>query len=59
MKSYACHNAPRKDRYQVHVRQYEADGSWLLKRQWIKDVMSLGCKYDVRATDPRCAGCLK
>jgi hypothetical protein len=56
---HSCHNIKRKDRYQVHVREYSTDGSWLLRRHWINDVMSKDCRYDRKESDKSCNGCRK
>jgi hypothetical protein len=59
MTRYGCHSAPRKPIYQVHVRHYQPDGSWLLKRAWIEARGSAACQYDMKAADSRCQGCRK
>lgn len=54
-----CHNAPRKDGYFVHVRQYQPDGRYVIVQKFIHDVLSRECRYDFRASDPGCVGCGK
>lgn len=60
MSTYeGCWNTQRQPRYQVHVREYAPDGSWLLKREWIEDRGSTDCRYDKKTEDQRCEGCRK
>jgi hypothetical protein len=61
MSLYACHNKPRS------TAPYAGQDGWFygasgMTRQpriiQIPQVLSRDCKYDLRATDLQCAGCV-
>lgn len=59
-----CWNSPRQDYLLVKNRQIVRDDPYLglvvqqgLRR--IEDTSSRECRFDGRAQDPRCQGCLK
>lgn len=57
---YGCHNQPRREEgagYWAPDREYLADGRWIGTKRFIKDRASIDCKYDMSATDTKCAGC--
>lgn len=55
-----CWNTQRKDGYYVLARKFfPGSQEFLLVPQFIKDVMSKDCRYDYRASDPKCEGCRK
>lgn len=62
MSTYGCHNRlPFKDGLWVqdgHVHE-ERSQAWVRLPRIVKidSRMSRECKFDLRATDPRCAGC--
>lgn len=53
---YGCHN---KERIQGYFTQHGLRNAGLKVGVWLNDVMSTPCKYDKRATDPKCEGCVK
>lgn len=54
---YGCHNRTLKGGYYAPSRKFFPDGSFEASSKFIKYRMSLDCKFDRRAEDPRCAGC--
>ena len=56
---WGCHNRERyADGYYAPNRSYRRDGTFANTLVWIDNAMTKTCKNDIRATDPKCAGCV-
>jgi len=53
----ACRSKVRKDGYYAPDRQYLPDGRYFDRLVFIPNRSSVECRYDMRPTDPKCAGC--
>jgi len=58
MKPYGCHNRTIKEGYYAPIRLFKSDGSFTTGCKFIPHTMSTDCRYDHRATDGRCDGCI-
>lgn len=56
-KPYGCKDRVMSKGYYAPNREYRPDGTFYLRLSFIPHVMTTGCKYDFRRTDPRCKGC--
>jgi prolyl-tRNA synthetase len=61
---YGCHNKPREPKTYLAQDGYgepcqDGFGVWFKGAKYVEvpHVMSLDCRYDRAATDPRCAAC--
>lgn len=55
---HGCHNAERKPGYWLMQRHYSGE-RFVMQETFIADRGSTDCRFDTRATDPRCVGCKK
>lgn len=56
-KPYGCHNRTIADRYYVHERQYDYDGSYKMVHRYIAHTMTKGCEWSKTHNSERCNGC--
>lgn len=56
---YGCWNKKRNivHGYFVQVRIYDADGTYKLIDQFVRNQGSLECRYDMSLKDTKCHGC--
>ena len=54
---YGCKDCIFADGYFLLEREYQADGTYVMRNKFIKHTMSKECRYDRSLSDPRCAQC--
>ena len=61
MNKYGCNNSERKDGYYAPQRYFTKGliPSFTVGVVYIEDTSSKECRYDRRADDKKCEGCLK
>ena len=59
MKPYGCHNKDHQDGYWVKDCVIVKGGIGIQLMKYIKDTSSRECRYDRKAKDARCEGCVK
>jgi len=56
---WGCYDRKKyADGYYAPSRQHRIDGTFSVGLVWIENAMSKRCKNDIRATDPKCSGCV-
>lgn len=58
-KRYGCFNRNLQQGYYVPVRVIDVNtGMFKTGTEYIKNVMSKDCRYDLKQTDPACTDCI-